>query len=301
MPSQADGLGPLAKSGGPEETGGVSASTDAGAFAYPERSKDRFYEMLAEVVEGELIPNLAQLYDADGLKIEAEPEAEVSAPLSRTDVLYLVDCLLGNETVNPSDVVWRHLSAGCNVEEVYLKLLAPAAKELGDLWLADKCSFYDVTLGASQLQFIMRECASALSPTQDGGDPLNVVLGGAPGEQHLFGISMIEEFFRNRGWNTTSLIGCEDTTVIDVVAHQHMDVIALSCSCSGLVEPLADEINKIKKHSQNKDIIVMVGGYVFQQDSKLVEQVGADHTANDAWRSVKLLDQLDWKNMQRGA
>lgn len=296
MPSQYDGLGSIEKSGGPDEIGQAPVASIANGLDYSSRSKDQFYEMLAEVVEGELIPNLAQLYEQQDGKIGRDNEAEgdIAPPLGRKDVLYLVDCLLGKETVNPSNVVWRHLSSGSNVEEVYLKLLAPAAKELGDLWLADKCSFYDVTLGASQLQFIMRECASSLMPTNGGGVSLNVVLGGAPGEQHLFGISMIEEFFRNRGWNTTSLIGCEDTTMIDVVAHQHMDVIALTCSCSGLVQPLSQEISEIKKHSQNKDIVVVVGGYVFEQDDSLVQQVGADHTAADAWRTVKLLDQMDW-------
>ncbi len=46
---------------------------------------------------------------------------------------------------------------GLPVSDVLLDLLAPAARLLGDLWLRDRCSFTDVSLGLVRLQHLMRD------------------------------------------------------------------------------------------------------------------------------------------------
>ena len=43
------------------------------------------------------------------------------------------------------------------LELLFLRLLAPAARRLGELWEGDLCTFTDVTIGLSHLQQVLRE------------------------------------------------------------------------------------------------------------------------------------------------
>ena len=50
---------------------------------------------------------------------------------------------------------------GLGLECIYLELLAPAARHLGELWEADLCDFTQVTLGLWRLQQVMYDLSPA--------------------------------------------------------------------------------------------------------------------------------------------
>ncbi|NJK90043.1 MAG: cobalamin B12-binding domain-containing protein [Myxococcales bacterium] len=88
---------------------------------------------------------------------------------------------------------------------IFLDLLAPVARLLGDLWLIDLCTFTDVTIGLSRLQQLVRELAPAFEDGHDlRGFGHRALLAPAPGEQHTFGMHLVEEFLRRAGWD----VGC---------------------------------------------------------------------------------------------
>ena len=54
-----------------------------------------------------------------------------------------------------------HARRGASVETLYLDLLAPTARHLGDLWDADVCDFTEVTVGLGRLQQVLHELSPA--------------------------------------------------------------------------------------------------------------------------------------------
>ncbi|RZJ18331.1 MAG: cobalamin-binding protein, partial [Haliea sp.] len=81
---------------------------------------------------------------------------------------------------------------GVPIESIYLDLLAPVARHLGELWEQDLCDFTDVTLGLGRLQQVLRELSPAFGQSID--HPTNgrrVLLLPSPGEQHTFGLVMV--------------------------------------------------------------------------------------------------------------
>jgi MerR family transcriptional regulator, light-induced transcriptional regulator len=171
---------------------------------------------------------------------------------------------------------------GTSIERLYLGLIASAARHLHDLWLADVCSFMDVTVGLWRLQQVVRK----LSPIfQQGGSAqlprYQALLVPLPGEQHTFGLYLVAEFFRRAGWSVCSMPFKAADDLVAIVRNEWFSAIGLSLSCEKRLEQLARQIQIIRQASCNQGICVMVGGAIFIEHPELVSQVGADLMAID--------------------
>ncbi|MEO1160285.1 MAG: hypothetical protein AAFW74_07480, partial [Pseudomonadota bacterium] len=100
---------------------------------------------LADVIEASVIPQITQVHTADAT-------AAKSSCIAAADVGNLVQAVLGHYDKSPKNILNQYLDAGVGGREICLDLLTPAAARLGDGWLSDELSFYQVTTGAAQLQ-----------------------------------------------------------------------------------------------------------------------------------------------------
>ncbi len=102
-----------------------------------------------------------------------------------------------------------HLDAlragGMSAEAVITEVLSATARHLGVMWEQDRCTFVDVTLGLSRLQQLLRIYGPAFEaePALQGSGR-RLLLAVVPGEQHTFGLAIVEEFFRRAGWHVQS-------------------------------------------------------------------------------------------------
>lgn len=84
--------------------------------------------------------------------------------------------------------------------------LGPIAKEIGDLWMADKVSFLEATVGASRIYSYLRYRRRP-PLVQESGVRKSATFALVPGDMHTLGISAATDVFRARGWDITLLIG----------------------------------------------------------------------------------------------
>jgi methanogenic corrinoid protein MtbC1 len=171
---------------------------------------------------------------------------------------------------------------GVAVESLYLDLLAPAARHLGELWTADVCDFTQVTIGLGRLQNLLHE----LSPTfqADGSqrsNGLRVLLVPAPGDQHTFGLSMVAEFFRRAGWDVWGQTPMSRRDLLDAVRSEWFALVGLSVSCGTRLEALSSCVRAVRRVSRNRRLGILVGGPAFTEEPALASLVGADATAAD--------------------
>jgi hypothetical protein len=117
--------------------------------------------ILTRTVELDVIPSLLR---ARGLgRVELAPPQ--AGPVTPAHVAQLVTSTLGAIESATSGFVAAMRDQGFRAEALYLELLAPAASQLGELWLEDLCDFTEVTIGLARLQQAMR----MLSPAFLGG------------------------------------------------------------------------------------------------------------------------------------
>lgn len=257
-------------------------------------------EVLDRLIEAEIIPRLMLINReaADGSAMDGEGSVPAQArPGSMRIQPGDVDRFARRAATGDADdlinEVHRILRNGVTHEDVLLKLLAPAARRLGELWDEDVCDFADVTIGLMKLHRVL-EAVNAETPCGlgAGGVSPRVLLSPAPGEQHVFGVVMVGEFFARSGWR----VRCESSPRSDhlalAVSEDHYDVIGLSASSEVNVKALRAAIKLVRNRSLNRDVVILVGGQMFNEDPGLARRVGADASATDGVRAVVTAERL---------
>ncbi len=234
---------------------------------------------LLQTIEGEIIPRLVLarrgtgeapvLTAPAGLTLGHELIAEIADLVARKDV---------GAAATRIDALRQ---SGLTVETLYLELLAPAARYLGELWEADILDFTTVTLGCTRLQQLLHELSpSFFREAEQHEHRRRVLLVPVPGEQHTFGLYMVAEFFRRAGWDVWS--GCMPTRELtELVGKEAFSLVGFSLSGDQRLDSLASSIRSVRRASCNRGIGVLVGGPVFVGHPELVSLVGADATAQD--------------------
>jgi methanogenic corrinoid protein MtbC1 len=182
---------------------------------------------------------------------------------------------------------------GVPLDRLYLQLLVPTARLLGEMWNADYCSFTDVTIGLWRLQQLLHQLSPAfLNEAEPRKDGRRMLLVPEPGEQHTFGLIMVAEFFRRAGWEVWDQPLESRRELLELVRREAFSVIGLSIGSDARLESLAETIRQVRRASRNPRIRVMVGGAPFVDRPDRVAEVGADSTAADGEQATRVAEGL---------
>jgi methanogenic corrinoid protein MtbC1 len=251
------------------------------------RSPEISSSLLTKVIEGEIIPRLLLAHRA----APATPQkTEDLDELARSDAFARM--LLARETSEITAQVERLLDLGIPPARIFLDLLAPIARRLGEFWLEDRWTFAEVTLGLSRLHQLLHEVGRRGGNSPLRGARRRAYFAPMPGEQHTFGLSMLEEFFLHAGWETAMGAEASLPVILDAVSKQRLDVVGLSVGCKERLDPLNALIHKVRAASLNRDVAVMVGGRVFLENPGLAAQFGPAAILPDAVHAVQTAESL---------
>lgn len=246
----------------------------------PPGAADEMHSLLARAVRDEVVPRLLLAQRAARPESCCVPPAEPgTAP---EDVVALVAVAMTGDAETTVAFVDSIRARGAPLERLYLDLLAPAARRIGQLWVEDLCSFADVTVALARLQRVVRELSPAFQVDARAMDPRRrAALLPMPGEQHTFGLIMVAEFFQRAGWDVWSEPIGTEAELTSLVSGEWFAVVGLSVGCDARIGKLPGIIRSLRRASCNRDIGVMVGGRVFAENPDLATMVGADATATD--------------------
>ena len=275
----------------PAANSGLVLSRGAAARA---ESRHR-HSVLARAIETLVIPRMVQAHrDSAATGFAA---ASSSGVLTTESVQEFARLILTNEVPTATACLAAMRARGAALETLYLDLLAPVARYLGELWKEDLCDFTQVTTGLWRLQQVLREFGASFHHEVVNLDPSrHALLVPAPGEQHTFGLVMVAEFFRRAGWGVWSGTPESMSDLLAMVRGEWFAVVGFSVACGNRLEALAAGIRQVRRASRNRRIGIMVGGPLFAEQPNLVSEVGADATASDGRQAVlnaaALLDRL---------
>lgn len=255
------------------------------------RHKGEQTVLLARAVESEIIPRLVQAYGA------ADAPARPSLSLIRDeDVEHLTRLVLHAEDTALHEAVAGLRQKGVSVQSIFLDLLTPVARKLGEHWNCDVCSFTEVTVAMGRLQQLLRANSAAFGlggRINEGQEPQKrVLLLPSPGEQHTFGLSVVAEFFYRAGWDVSTSFIQPTGSLSALVERQWFDVVGLSLGNVGQIGRLDDCVRQIRRASMNPQILTIVGGSAFMLEPDLAERVSADAVIIDAETAPELAQSL---------
>lgn len=250
----------------------------------PDRQLDSMGRLL-RTIEGEIIPRLV-------LALQASPGATAAEGAARSatgedEVTEFARLVALHDVSVASAYVSALLHRGVPLETIYLELLAPAARLLGEWWKEDLKDFTQVTSGLCRMHQLLHEFSPCfLNDAQPTAPDRCVLLVPMPGEQHSFGLIMVAEFFRRSGWDVWDLHPSNPSDLMGVVRKQWFSVIGVSLSCQSRMDEMGPLITAARANSRNQSVRVMVGGQPFIGHPEKVAAVGADATASDGRRAA---------------
>ena len=246
---------------------------------------------LAQLISSRVIPQLLRLHgdvlpDAPSVEVLVEALAPDSA-----DITGLADIILGSDLEAAVSYVTVLRERGLSMDSLFIELLEPTARHLGEMWDHDECDFVDVTLGVARLQKLL--AAFNNSHTEPALDSRRAVLMAmTPGDQHFFGVTMVERFLLASGWKVQTETSATMQEIANAAQGRWFAVVGLTAGSTEMLEPLAATIRLIRQTSANPRIGIMVGGPLFTANPALALEVGADETASNAPAAVLVAQKL---------
>jgi len=184
--------------------------------------------------------------------------------------------------------------SGTTLATILVDVLAGAARHMGRQWERDELDFVQVTIGVSHLQQAFRhllvENPTAFANGSSAG--LSAVFVAAVDEQHTFGLIILEEVFRSRGWSVRSSIEFDYAQLMEVASHEPIDLVGFSLACESRLDQLTEQINTLRSASLSPDLVIIVGGNVFLDHPGLWKRIGADGSAPDYKRQLLVGEKL---------
>jgi methanogenic corrinoid protein MtbC1 len=226
---------------------------------------------LARTIETEVIPRLV-LQHRDASSAERPSAADVDR---------LVRALMGPGEGALDELVRALRARGVGVDSLCLDLLTPAAQRLGQLWEQDGVDFATVTVGLGRLQRLLRHLSPAFgNQVEHPPHGRRIVLTQPETEQHIFGLSMVAEFFRRAAWDVLGGVAGAGIDAPTLVRRHWFDVAGFSIGTEQSLPWLRETVAAVRELSRNRDLVVLVGGPLFSLNPGWAAEVGADATAD---------------------
>ena len=244
---------------------------------------------LEDIVEHQMIPRLMLAHSRD----RSATVVDKLDPIAPDYADEFATNLLTWEADRALREVESLVKRGHDVQSIFLDLLAPAARKLGAMWEEDECDFVEVTMGLWRLQEVMREIASRSPPVERSlGAPARALFSPMPGDQHGFGALMIDEVFARAGWESEALIDPQRRELLTVISQKSFDLVGLTITNDSPSSALQSLIRAIRTVSANPAIRILIGGRMVNANPAVVEEVGADGTASDAFAALELAERM---------
>ena len=258
-------------------------------------------ETLGALIEGEIIPRLMLLHVTGSA---GNSPSDGSQHVRPDDVTRLTRLALVNDFAGAIALVDEVRGRGVPVATLLSALLTPVARRMGRMWEADTASFVEVTVGMTCLQGVLRRLRPSsvrrlaqsevgCRPEASGGAAApSILLLPAPGEQHSFGLLLVEDSFCAAGWEVWGGLPDDTKEVRKALKAKAFSAIGYSLGSHVHADRLALTITWARQVSRNPGVTVLVGGAAVAADPDLATRVGADAWAGDAREAVTRAEAL---------
>ena len=247
-----------------------------------------FSEQILHVVEDHIIPRLVRGSQEDPVLTNTGRDA--ARMPSESDVIAFADLAVNTDVRSSLEFIGSLLDKDISVESIYLDLISPAAKYLGDMWVEDRVDFSRVSLGASCMQRSLIGLGQRYESKHDFTAQRSMLISAMPGDQHMLGPSIAAEFLRRYGWHAKFIMPNSPDDITNELRQSKFDMLGLSLSCDDYLADLEPLITHVR--SSAGEVGILAGGRAVMADPGFVMKAGSDVVALDARDAVVQAKQL---------
>ena len=249
-------------------------STDAFEWEVYHNSETNIFE-LSKKLPDDLVASLARevILRVASRAVVAESAAR---PVTQEALLAFSTALASDIPKSAAQIISAERAAGRPAEDIYVNFLAPAARQLGDMWKSDHITFAQVTVGSGRIFAIMRSMRHMFETSARPDEPA-VIFASVPGETHTLGVSMAADFFRNDGWNISLLVGLSHEDLLAEIGEISIRMVGLSFSGEHSLEALSQLI--VALHICAPHLSIVICGQDVEGFRPILELMGVDGIA----------------------
>ena len=253
-------------------------------------------QSLQNVIQFEIIPRLLSSRQLQSLAPDSAKV--VTRSLTSDEIDEFIDLCIDKDIDKSKTFVRRLLHEGISTEQIFLDLITPGARLLGQRWDEDRIDFTQVTYGLVQMHSIAHEIGFEYQDgPQSKGEVRRILIASYPGSMHFLGPNIVANFFRKEGWQVVLEVSPSATELLHAVANEWFDVIGISVSTQPQLDSLRELVDMLKSGSRNPLSRVMLGGPIFGLGTFLASSYSADVICSDAKIAVELaLNSLSMNN-----
>ena len=199
--------------------------------------------------------------------------------------------ILAGDHLEAEELCRKTIDTSKEAQEFFEHVIKNALYEVGKLWETGKVSIAEEHMASSISSRVLANIyMDFLSQPSEKG---KIVVTSIANEFHEIGGRIVADSLEFAGWDVKYLGA--DTPVADLIEllkEQEPFVLGLSISMSFNLENLIKTIEKIKATSELKDLKILVGGKVLNENPGLWEKTAADGWARDSGEAVQMIE--DW-------
>jgi methanogenic corrinoid protein MtbC1 len=244
---------------------------------------EEYLSSLVKTIEGSILPHIVEHHLQSDRLANGQLNVPVHPSVSEAHIDALMILLLQHDASPSANYVKELFAQGVELEELYLNLLTPVARKLGEMWDNDEADFTQVTVALWRIKQLMYDLSPMFQEyaeyKQQGKSVMLVPL---PGSQHTLGLFMVSEFFARAGWRVWGELAATEADILRMAKTQWFDVVGLAASVREQFPDLKRMISEVRAVSLNPHVGIMIGSPVFNQNPDLIEDLGADMVGIDA-------------------
>jgi methanogenic corrinoid protein MtbC1 len=196
--------------------------------------------------------------------------------------------LLASDRTAAQRLLSAEAEAGTDVRDLYLHVLQPAQREVGNRWHRGEISVAEEHYCTAATAGLMAQLQPYFQRTPRNG--LRLLAACVAGDLHTIGLQMVADFLEYEGWDV-SYLGA--STPLDsirrMIADQGVDLVLTAASMPHHVPLLRELVAALRRDPATKHVRVVVGGRPFVHDADLWERTGADAWAASADEAVRVV------------
>jgi excisionase family DNA binding protein len=206
----------------------------------------------------------------------------------------LEDRLLAADEAGAWAVVESSLTSGATPDEVYLRLLVPVLRSIGNRWAAGELTVHDEHRATA----IATRLVGRLGPRfrRPGRRRGVVVVGAVSGDTHALATALLADLIRARSFDVVDLGG--DTPVesfVEAAGSPEVVAVVITCSHAEVRPAVTATVKALRRAAAGVPILVGGGGIGADE----VEALGADGSGTTAEQALDLIDQLTGRTDRR--
>jgi len=175
------------------------------------------------------------------------------------------------------------------IEDIYIKELGRALKEVGLLWEKGIVDVWKEHYISEITLDIMKELKFMEKKEDTGGHTIVALTPGA--ELHNIGLRMITDILELKGYNVIYLgSNVPVQNLLEAIKIEKPELIIISVTIGCHIDSAKYMIEAIKNCFWQNPPKVIIGGYAFENNKKVLETTGADYYGLDANDIIKILD-----------